>query len=123
MWTLKQFADWFGARSGVGHIREVEFNAVNHRAKYGTAVRYVDVSETVREWPSIDLLKCDVEGSEYEFLRTYPDVMVKTKAAVIEFHNTSYGSHQYRKLLAAYGFIHQKVLRVFGDNTVELFWQ
>jgi len=96
---------------------------VNHRAKYGTAVRYVDVSETVREWPSIDLLKCDVEGSEYEFLRTYPDVMAKTKAAVIEFHTTGDDSYKYRQLMVAYGLINQKVLRAFRGNTVELFWQ
>src|SRR5690349_15557225 len=53
-----------GNRSGTGHIREFVFNAKNCVGPEGTSVSYVNLDKLVDSWPRIDLLKCDIEGSE-----------------------------------------------------------
>jgi FkbM family methyltransferase len=111
-----------GSRRGVGHMRELSFNAINHVATEGIAVPYVDVNQIVHDWPRVDLIKCDIEGSEYEFLNAYPDLMAKTKGAVFEFHNTdSERGRRCQQLLQSYGLTNQKILRTCAGNTIEFF--
>jgi len=113
-----------GLKSGVGLMRERVFNAMNRVDESGRPVRYVDVSGLVAGWPRIDLVKCDIEGSEGDFLRTYPDVLAKTQAAVFEFHDVSTPlAAECRRRLIDYGLTHTMHLRAFADNTVEFFWR
>jgi len=37
--------------------------------------------------PPYDLLKIDIEGSEYDFLKDYPAVLAKTKLLILEWHS------------------------------------
>jgi FkbM family methyltransferase len=120
-----------GEREGVGHIAEGW--CTSHVGQRGVPVPYVDVSRLAEDWPRIDLVKCDIEGSEYDFLRVYADVLHKTCLAVFEFHNpratrtdgqlSSERIRECRSFLASYGLVHQEVLRTWGPNTVELFWR
>lgn len=114
-----------GSRSGFGHIRELHCNATSHVAADGVAVPYIDLNPMLQDWPRIDLVKCDIEGSEYEFVKTYPELMARTEAAVFELHNTGGDrSRHCRELLRSYGLLNPKVLRTFGANainTVEFF--
>ena len=72
-------------------------------------LNYVDLAALVKDEPVIDLIKCDIEGSEYDFLQSYPDLLKKTARLVIEFH-------------AAFGDIVEAVRRVeeagFGRSVV-----
>jgi FkbM family methyltransferase len=113
-----------GQRSGVGLMRERVFNAMNRVDTVGTAVPYVDVAALVRSWPRIDLIKCDIEGSEGDFLGSYGDLMAITAAMVVEFHEVGRPAiAECRRLLAGYGFSQTRRLRAFADNTVEFFWK
>jgi FkbM family methyltransferase len=115
-----------GKRSGIGLMRERVFNAMNRIDTIGVAVPYVDVSRLVTEWPRIDLVKCDIEGSEGDFLASssYPDVMTRAAAAVLELHEVDRPEIAWcRRLLTAYGFVQTRRLRAFADNTVEFFWK
>lgn len=120
-----------GEREGVGHISESW--CASHVGQRGASVPYVDLSLLAKDWPRIDLLKCDIEGSEYDFLRVYADVLHKTRLALFEFHNprpsrtdgqlSSERIRECRRFLASYGFVNQEVLRNGGPSTVELFWR
>jgi FkbM family methyltransferase len=113
-----------GEKSGVGRIVESGFGAMNHIDRHGIPVPYVDLGLLVAEWPRIDLLKCDIEGSEYEFLQNYADLLGKTNLAVFELHDLSSGRiEQGRQVLRSYGFVNHKLLRTCSNNTVEVFWR
>jgi FkbM family methyltransferase len=113
-----------GERSGAGHILESSFGATSHMDPQGVPVPYVDISLLVQGWPQIDLLKCDIEGSEHEFLRVYPDVLRKTGTAVLELHDAaSARTEECRQLLGSYGLTNRQLLRTCQNNTVELFWR
>ena len=59
----------------------------------------------------IDLLKCDIEGSEFSFLDNYSDLLPRVKMAVFEFHKYGADIDHYRRLLCSYGFRQHAVLR------------
>ena len=46
----------------------------------------MDLSAHFADVESIDLLKCDIEGCEQLFFESYPDLLRKTRAVVVEFH-------------------------------------
>ncbi len=48
------------------------------------SVPYVDLTPLMSDAPVIDLLKCDIEGSELTVLEHYPDLLQRTRIAVIE---------------------------------------
>ncbi|SRR5579875_1035003 len=113
-----------GERSGTGHILESYSWGMSRVDRSGTAVPYVNLSPLIAEWPRVDLVKCDIEGSEYEFLSVYEDVLRKTCLAVFEFHvAASERIQECRRFLDSYGLVHNEVLRTCGVNTVELFWR
>jgi len=113
-----------GSRTGVGHMRELNFNGTSHVAADGIPVPYVDLNPIVQDWPRVDLVKCDIEGSEYEFVGAYPELMARSKAAVFEFHNKdSHRDRHCKELLRSYGLVNHKLLRAFGANTVGWFWR
>ncbi len=67
------------------------------------SISYVDVAAMVKDEPVIDLIKCDIEGSEFDFLASYPDLLQKTTRLVIEFH-------------VAFGDIPAAVERIKGEG-------
>ena len=50
-------------------------------------VPYYNLDEALDATAGINLLKCDIEGSEREFLKTYPHLLRRTQVAVFEFHD------------------------------------
>ena len=93
-------------------------------SEHGQPVPYIDISQLVWQWPRIDLVKCDIEGSEGDFLRFHPEVLKKAHTAVFEFHEVaSPVISECRELLMSYGLTENKCLRTFSDNTIELFWR
>lgn len=48
------------------------------------------VPEDILNWhqPPYDLLKCDIEGSEWDLLRHYHEILENTKFLLIEWHDT-----------------------------------
>jgi FkbM family methyltransferase len=97
--TVSSINALVGQREGSGTISEVEFGARNtmmptHNAGIAPVsqmshhkVSFVDLAELVGS-RRISLLKCDVEGSEQNFLETYrSDLLPQTDAAVFELHH------------------------------------
>lgn len=66
-------------------------------------VEYVDLDALIGDG-GIDLLKCDIEGSEFEFLENYPALLQKTARLVVEFHATLGNIEKAKERLRAAGF-------------------
>lgn len=84
------------------------------RPARGVRVSYVDLSALFASTPRIDLLKCDIEGSEQLFIETYADVLAKVQVAVFELHRNLCDTDRCQALLREYGFTHHAIFRA-GD--------
>ncbi len=104
-----------GLPAGKGAIRQYDFHGENRLAAGrlsdgAVAVDYINLSEKVPMQP-IDLLKCDIEGSEQAMLENYPDLLKKTRAAVFELHHMQCDTEKCFRLLKEAGFTRKTVLR------------
>ena len=70
----------------------------------GAAVDYVDLEDHVGPGP-VDLVKCDVEGSEWDFLRSYGPLLARTRRVVVELHEAFVDYAACRAVLRDAGFI------------------
>jgi FkbM family methyltransferase len=123
-----------GRRFGEGMIYSSVFNSsVSAVVKSGGKVsrnpllnrrayvsQYIDLEELVGPEP-VDLLKCDIEGSELEFLRNYPDLLRRTRSLVIEFHPNKCDEKQCRMLLDSYSFRHVNTIEDDPEYSLETF--
>lgn len=105
-----------GDRTGKGVISEVEFGARNSvHADHNSSivpvgqmarheVPFIDLDRLVGPDRRVDLLKCDIEGSEQSFIEQYhDDLLLRTDAAVFEFHHRLCDVPRCMDLLAACG--------------------
>jgi FkbM family methyltransferase len=113
-----------GQREGSGFIHEsalhVKNTIMNTRQRDGVRVDLVDLVQIMEEKPTIDLLKCDVEGSELLFIQNYADLLRRVKNAVFEFHHEQCDPTACVDLLEQLGF-HQRVLRSCHDFSICFF--
>ena len=70
---------------------------------------------------SINLLKCDIEGSEELFFDSYPQLLRRVDLIVVEFHPHLNDVSRCRRLLSGAGLDHHRSLRVYSDGSVEVF--
>ena len=88
-----------------------------------TRLTYVDLSEILRDAPFIDLLKCDIEGSEGLVLENYADVLAKVDVAVFEFHRDLCDVARCQERLRSYGFTHEATFRRGAVNFTYGVWR
>ncbi|HVS63069.1 MAG TPA: FkbM family methyltransferase [Thermoanaerobaculia bacterium] len=109
-----------GGRGGSASlaVRETHFTSSTRRSQAGDTVvevPYVDLDDEPI-WgavpPAIDLLKCDIEGSEQLFLETYPQILERTRALVLEIHSLECDRDRCLELLTASGLERQELLDV-----------
>lgn len=84
-------------------------------------ISYVDIAAMVKNEPVIDLIKCDVEGSEFDFLASYPDLLKKTARLVIEFHSAFGDVTKAVQRIKDAGFARSVVLREDAQTPVYYF--
>lgn len=97
-----------GRRHGVGRIEDGWGhlgNAVGAGGKSAREVPYLDLEELCAGFEGIDLLKCDIEGSELEFIDEYPLLIAASRVAAIEFHGERPAERADRTKLEALGFV------------------
>lgn len=79
-----------GEKSGHGQLEiasaEIKNAVVDHASPDTLRVDYVDLDALLGGAGRIDLLKCDIEGSEVAFLHNYQALLQRTEVAVFEFH-------------------------------------
>ena len=84
-------------------------------------VAYLDLDKELARFESIDLIKCDIEGSEFDFIDNYEGLLKKTQAAVFEFHRYGRDLDEARGKLLRYGFDNRRVLRDTEFYSIEFF--
>jgi FkbM family methyltransferase len=113
-----------GRREGSGFIHESALHVKNtitdSRQHDGVKVDFVDLDQIMKGRPKIDLLKCDVEGSELLFIQNYTGLLRKVKNAVFEFHHEQCDTTACVDLLEQLGF-QQQVLRSCHDFSICFF--
>lgn len=82
-----------GQKSGTGRLYECAFHANNSTFVSNAIgqvnvrhVDYVDLATMLSDVVTIDLLKCDIEGSEGTFVKHNLDLLCKTRAVIMELH-------------------------------------
>lgn len=77
--------------------------------------------------PPFDIIKCDIEGAEWEFLNYYSNIVTNAKFVLLEWHSWHSGGggqHQLRAILSKLGFSQIKNSRpddaVFREGQVGL---
>ncbi|PCI80238.1 MAG: hypothetical protein COB20_03370 [SAR86 cluster bacterium] len=117
-----------GQKSGTGQIGEQEFHGMNsvffNQGTRGTNVEFIDLTG-VLEGSEIDLLKCDIEGSELIFLENYWDSLGRVKAAVFEFHHDLCDPSECTEYLRKAGFVNSQVLTSHEKHEISTryFWR
>lgn len=89
-----------------------------------TKVHYVNIETILKDANRpVDLLKCDIEGSEEIFISTYTELLKRTNTAVFEFHGGECDIENCRRLLLQSGLLSKGIIKeeaVF-KTTVEMF--
>jgi len=88
-------------------------------------VPFFDLETNTRNLETIHLLKCDIEGSEELFIKSYDqsDLFRKTQAAVFEFHPKLCNTSVCKKLLKDNQFNGHQRLKEYIDSSIEYFWK
>ncbi len=111
-----------GHREGEGKISEKSFHAMNRvdilakSKEKGAWVPYVNLTEELAAIPEIDLLKCDIEGSEQALLESSPELFAKVRHVVFELHDYNCDTDQCRRIIGALGFVHCQTIRSVPDS-------
>ena len=114
-----------GRKSGQAYITGSHLHYSNvacEKPRPGSSrVEYLNLDQELARFSTIDLIKCDIEGSEFDFIDNYEELLRKTRAAVFEFHRYGRNLDHARNKLAHYGFSSRKVLRDSEHYSIEFF--
>jgi FkbM family methyltransferase len=83
-------------------------------------LNYVDLEQTFGR-QSWDLVKCDIEGSEDEFVESYPHLLSNARFMVIELHHGECDRERITARLLECGLNHQSAIAERKANSVHLF--
>jgi FkbM family methyltransferase len=113
-----------GERTGSALIREsavhVKSGIVGITAGRGINVAFVDVNSLMKDKTEVDLLKCDIEGSELMFIENYGELLRKVKYAVFELHHDQCDTRKCMTALESLGF-RQTLLRTNDSFCLSFF--
>ena len=88
-----------------------------------SGVPYIDLRPYFRQSAEVQLLKCDIEGSELTFLETYRSELSAVRSIVIELHKDLCDTQRCIQILDAAGFCNLRLLREMPTITVAFMWR
>jgi FkbM family methyltransferase len=107
-----------GKKHGSAVLQESDHHSYNTIMESGggagyksVPVQFVDLEPLFDRVPSIDLLKCDIQGAEEFFLESNPGILAKCRATVIELHHWLCDTERCVRLLRKAGFMRINDLR------------
>jgi FkbM family methyltransferase len=123
-----------GERSGTAQIYDQPYGCANtvvpsngktsmlpFRGAHAIQSAYLDLENILPPGLAIDLLKCDIEGSESAFLPNYPRILDRTRFLAIEFHPLHCQIEECRRTLTAAGFEREDILRTGSTVVLETY--
>lgn len=97
-------------------------NVASEERRAGSSrVAYINLDEALARFETIDLIKCDIEGSEFDFIDHYENLLKKTRVIAIEFHRYGRNLDEARDKLSQYGFNRRSVLRDTRFYSIEFY--
>src|ERR1700731_1894493 len=84
-------------------------------------VAFLNLDKELASFATIDLIKCDIEGSEFDFIDNYENLLKNTRAVVIEFHRFGRNLEEARDKLSQYGFNRRLVLSETSFYSIEFY--
>lgn len=84
-------------------------------------VPYVDLLRHLPDGQTIDILKVDIEGSEYDLVANYPAVLARTRLVAMEIHDVGQPAQVVLDALAASGLVPCEPHIRKGPNLLVLF--
>jgi FkbM family methyltransferase len=84
---------------------------ISFRSAHAVSSNYIDLEKLLAWDGPIDLIKCDIEGSELEFLQNYPLLIRRTKLLSIEVHPQHCSLEACRNQLNHLGFRIRRTVR------------
>jgi FkbM family methyltransferase len=126
---IKSFLGLAGHKSGTG---VVEYSAQHYghstvhskTGKHAVQIEYLNIERLIADGSQkIDLLKCDIEGSEEVFIKTYKDLLERVNCAVFEFHAGECNVDNCHTMLKAVGLFSKGIIKedISYQTTVEIF--
>jgi FkbM family methyltransferase len=110
-----------GKRDGAARLNYGKEDILNFVGETGEAqwddrrgsatVPYVNLDTLTADMPVVHLIKCDIEGSEFQFLECYPELLAKTRRVALEFHSPFGDIAQATEKLRGLGFTKITTLR------------
>jgi FkbM family methyltransferase len=73
-------------------------------ANAATTLSYIDLDTILPPGRTIDILKIDIEGSEYDLLANYPHVLQAARLVLLELHGPTERQLEFEHALAKLGF-------------------
>ena len=114
-----------GRKAGEGHITSSHLhysNIASAKPSAGSSpVAFINLDKELASFATIDLIKCDIEGSEFDFIDNYEALLRKTRAAVFEFHRYGRNLTDARDKLSQYGFNRRITLRDTQFYSIEFY--
>jgi FkbM family methyltransferase len=74
-------------RSGSANLLETSAVMRHDGEARGVSVPYIDLLRELPEGATIDILKVDIEGSEYDLCASYPTLLERTRLVAMEVHD------------------------------------
>lgn len=125
--TARIWSGLAGKRSGTATLQRHSsdhsssvMTASGHRG--GVRTGYLDLEKLVGARTRIDLLKVDIEGSEFDLVAAYPSLFARTRHLVIELHREFGDADHLRSQLAA-DFGSELLLKQTDQVLVVHFWR
>ncbi len=98
-------------------------NSVFRKNGKSKTIPFINISNVISSWNEIDLLKCDIEGAELDFLKNYSTLLEITNSAVFEFHTEYCEYNSCIKILRSAGFRNSSLIRKSPHSIIEFFWK
>jgi FkbM family methyltransferase len=113
-----------GRRSGINRLEERADHistSVDGASSCAIEVPYIDLESIVPQDHRIALIKCDIEGSEADFLESYSALLARTDNVVIEVHTMVCEASRCHDILRDAGFVLLHHVKDAPGLTVDLF--
>ncbi len=127
---VRLFHGLAGKRDGAAEMLESHNSGLNsvsllarpRLGRRGTkSIPYVDLDWLMKDENSIELLKCDIEGSEQDFIENYSTLFAKVKVAIFEFHHDQCDVDVMERLLGASGLRRVSISHDYSSTSVRMF--
>lgn len=92
-----------------------------NRPMASSSIPFVDLESLFAPGETLDLLKCDIEGSEELVFENYPDLLRRVRGVVMEFHHQLCDTDRCRRYLQEAGLVQTLETEQVADDRISIY--